>query len=94
VKFATGLRRLQADNVQFIPNRSTLSLSERKLSPAGGQLVEIRVSDHGTGLTGDKLEKIFQPFYTSKQTVWCGALHQPLHHRGAWRASLGGEQPE
>jgi K+-sensing histidine kinase KdpD len=59
VKFATGLRRLQADNVQFIPNRSTLSLSERKLSPAGGQLVEIRVSDHGTGLTGDKLEKIF-----------------------------------
>jgi len=33
----------------------------------GGQLVEIRVSDHGTGLTVDKLEKIFQPFYTTKR---------------------------
>ena len=32
----------------------------------GGQMVEITVSDHGTGLTVDELEKVFQPFYTTK----------------------------
>ncbi|HEU4390396.1 MAG TPA: sensor histidine kinase [Blastocatellia bacterium] len=32
----------------------------------GGRMVEITVADHGTGLPGHKLEKIFQPFYTTK----------------------------
>jgi len=32
----------------------------------GGRMVEITVADHGAGLTIDKLEKIFQPFYTTK----------------------------
>ena len=30
-------------------------------------MVEIAVADHGAGLTVDKLEKIFQPFYTTKR---------------------------
>ena len=30
------------------------------------RMVEITVADHGTGLPGDKLDKIFQPFYTTK----------------------------
>ena len=33
----------------------------------GGRMVEVAVRDHGTGLTSDKLEKIFQPFYTTKR---------------------------
>jgi len=33
----------------------------------GGRMVEIRVCDHGTGLTLDKMDKIFQPFFTTKQ---------------------------
>ena len=32
----------------------------------GRRMVEITVADHGTGLSGDKLDKIFQPFYTTK----------------------------
>jgi len=32
----------------------------------GGRMVEITVADHGAGLTIDKLQKIFQPFYTTK----------------------------
>jgi PAS domain S-box-containing protein len=32
----------------------------------GRRMVEITVADHGTGLPGDKLDKIFQPFYTTK----------------------------
>ncbi|MBI4522310.1 MAG: hypothetical protein HY695_00710 [Deltaproteobacteria bacterium] len=33
----------------------------------GAQMVTIAVRDRGTGLTGDKLAKIFQPFYTTKR---------------------------
>ncbi|MGH7930661.1 MAG: PAS domain-containing sensor histidine kinase, partial [Candidatus Binatia bacterium] len=29
--------------------------------------IKVTVSDHGVGLTGDKLDKIFQPFYTTKR---------------------------
>ena len=29
--------------------------------------IKVAISDHGTGLTGDKLDKIFQPFYTTKR---------------------------
>jgi PAS domain S-box-containing protein len=32
----------------------------------GTDFVQIAVSDRGTGLSGDKLDKIFQPFYTTK----------------------------
>jgi PAS domain S-box-containing protein len=32
----------------------------------GAGLIQIAVSDCGTGLSGDKLDKIFQPFYTTK----------------------------
>jgi two-component system, LuxR family, sensor kinase FixL len=28
--------------------------------------IQVAVSDHGAGLSGDKLEKIFEPFYTTK----------------------------
>ena len=33
----------------------------------GAGTIEISVRDHGTGLTSDKLAKIFQPFYTTKR---------------------------
>ena len=32
----------------------------------GGSMVEIAIRDRGTGLATDKLDKIFQPFYTTK----------------------------
>jgi PAS domain S-box-containing protein len=33
----------------------------------GAGMVEVSVSDHGPGLTSDKLDKIFQPFFTTKR---------------------------
>ena len=33
----------------------------------GAHMLQIAVSDHGTGLTSDKLDQIFQPFYTTKR---------------------------
>jgi len=33
----------------------------------GADMLRISVSDHGTGLTSDQLDKIFQPFFTTKR---------------------------
>ena len=45
--------------------------SERKVKLQAGahgeELIKVAVSDCGTGLSGDNLDKIFQPFYTSKR---------------------------
>ena len=46
------------------PNRREIHV---RAARDGGRMVEIAVADHGAGLTGDKLEKIFQPFYTTKR---------------------------
>jgi two-component system sensor kinase FixL len=37
-----------------------------RIAHDGAGLIQASVSDHGTGLSGDKLDKIFQPFYTTK----------------------------
>jgi PAS domain S-box-containing protein len=45
--------------------------SEREVKlraePYGTSFIKLAVSDRGTGLSGDKLDKIFQPFYTTKR---------------------------
>jgi len=45
--------------------------SERKVKlqtgAHGAELIKVAVTDCGTGLRGDNLDKIFQPFYTSKR---------------------------
>jgi two-component system, LuxR family, sensor kinase FixL len=45
--------------------------SERKVKlqarANGEESIKVAVTDRGTGLKGDNLEKIFQPFYTSKR---------------------------
>ena len=38
-----------------------------RIESAVAGMVEVSVSDRGTGLTGDQLDKIFQPFYTTKR---------------------------
>jgi len=49
----------------------TLSVSLQPLSaagaaPAGGELVELRVRDTGTGIPPEYLQKIFDPYFTTK----------------------------
>jgi PAS domain S-box-containing protein len=46
------------------------SVEDREVSlrvEGGAGMVEVSVSDHGPGLTSDRLDKIFQPFFTTKR---------------------------
>jgi signal transduction histidine kinase len=45
--------------------RPTLTVSTRDL---GGDAVEVRVRDNGTGIPADIKDKLFQPFFTTKPT--------------------------
>ncbi|MEO8233561.1 MAG: ATP-binding protein, partial [Ignavibacteriota bacterium] len=42
----------------------TLKVSTKKLNDK----IEIRIGDNGNGIPADHLEKIFQPFFTTKPT--------------------------
>jgi two-component system cell cycle sensor histidine kinase/response regulator CckA len=43
-------------------------LSRDRATVPAGDYVTVRVSDEGTGIAPDKLQKVFEPFYTTKRT--------------------------
>ncbi|WP_425442445.1 ATP-binding protein [Sulfitobacter marinus] len=43
-------------------------LSRDRVSVPPGQYVTLQVADEGTGIAEDKLQKVFEPFYTTKRT--------------------------
>ena len=53
-----GIIRVRAENV---------TLSTRELSLEPGRYVKITVSDHGPGIAPEHLEKIFDPYFTTKE---------------------------
>ncbi len=82
LEFRPGLPMVRGDKVQLqqvLLNLLLNAFDAMKDCPAnerevvieagqnGGRIVEVAVRDHGTGLTRDKFEKIFQPFYTTKR---------------------------
>jgi PAS domain S-box-containing protein len=46
-----------------VPDRQVIVRVERE----GARMLKVTVRDRGTGLSGDALDKIFQPFYTTRQ---------------------------
>ena len=60
--YATNEKRLKLDNGQdYSP---TVTLSTKKLKDS----IEISLKDNGSGIPKKVLDKIFQPFYTTKPT--------------------------
>jgi GAF domain-containing protein len=59
--YAATERRAQTDSGDYEP---TLTASTKNL----GDRVEIRIRDNGTGIAPDVMEKMFNPFFTTKPT--------------------------
>lgn len=58
-----AVSNLVLNAIDAMPNGGTLALRSR----VGDQKITIEVSDTGTGLTREECERIFTPYYTSKQ---------------------------
>jgi PAS domain S-box-containing protein len=57
------LNAFEAMKASPVPEREVHLRAQRD----SRNFIKVGVSDHGVGLTGDKLDKIFQPFYTTKR---------------------------
>ena len=44
------------------------SIKRDRVTVPSGEYVTLRVSDEGVGIPSDKLQKVFEPFYTTKRT--------------------------
>jgi len=65
------LLNLVINGIQALDREGKITIQARVQSGAGGpnrpNYVEISVSDTGTGISREQLEKIFRPFYTTKR---------------------------
>ena len=58
-----GEIRIETENL-----RLTEEMKRDRVSVPNGDYVVVKVTDEGTGIAPDKLNKIFEPFYTTKRT--------------------------
>jgi signal transduction histidine kinase len=66
---------LEKNAVEAMPEGGVLTVAIRE---AGNEEVEILISDTGTGISEDNMDKIFTPFFTTKEVGKGTGLGLPL----------------
>ena len=62
-QLAAALGNLVENAVNYSPARTRVGISGRRLSAAGGDLIEISVTDQGLGISEKDRERVFERFY-------------------------------
>jgi len=62
-QLAAALGNLVENAVNYSPARTRVGIAARKLTAAGGDLIEIAVTDQGIGISEKDRERVFERFY-------------------------------
>jgi two-component system sensor histidine kinase SenX3 len=62
-QLAAALGNLVENAVNYSPARTRVGISGRRISAAGGDLIEISVTDQGLGISEKDRERVFERFY-------------------------------
>ncbi len=72
--------------VDAMPNGGRLNLSVKEMEDEGAEGVQVVIRDNGTGIAKQHLERIFEPFFSTKGDVGTGiglwVSRQMVEHRG------------
>ncbi len=61
------IQNLAINAIQAMPEGGTISIKARNVSVSQGKFVKLTVSDTGTGISPENLNRIFDPYFTTKQ---------------------------
>ncbi|MDQ5985631.1 MAG: Adaptive-response sensory-kinase SasA [Syntrophus sp. SKADARSKE-3] len=61
------ISNLVLNAIQAMPDGGKLTLEARTIDTLAAEVVELKISDNGEGIDTEDLQRIFEPFYTTKE---------------------------